>query len=165
MLRHVFVRFFLLSLPFYAILTAQFGSEVISMRRRRHTTYEYESHEPSIYKQKIRHSPRLKALDRLLFCLVIPLPLLGFVLQAVSVPIPAVLLTAYTAVAQTVAGLLFIVLTACNVGGFGKVGFFFTHTRGKRWMSTAEAKTNTFLFGFIMLVIGVMAGLWTIKML
>ena len=78
---------------------------------------------------------------------------------------PVLALTAYTAIAQVGAGLLFIILTALGVGGFGKVGFFFTHTRGKRWMTTAEAKGNTFLFGFIMLTIGVLAGLLTIKML
>ena len=129
-------------------------------------TYEYEYKEPSIYKQRIRRDPRLKALDVFLFLLVIPLPLAGLILELAGVsPVPGLALAAYTAITQVGAGLLFIILTALGVGGFGKVGFFFTHTRGKRWMTTAEAKGNTFLFGFIMLTIGVLAGLLTIKML
>lgn len=134
------------------------------MRRRRHT-YEYEYAEPSVYKQKIRRNPKRKVLDILLFCLVIPLPAIGVGLRLIGVPIPALLLAAYSAATLTTAGLLFIILTACNVGGFGKVGFFFTHTHGKRWMTTAEAKGNTYLFGFIMLLIGVMAALFTFKLL
>lgn len=140
------------------------------MRRRPRPTYrptyEYEYKEPSIYKQRIRRNPRLKALDVFLFLLVIPLPLVGLVLELSGVsPVSTLVLAAYTAAAQTTAGLLFILLTAFGVGGFGKVGFFFTHTRGKRWMTTAEAKGNTFLFGFVMLLIGVLAALFTIKML
>lgn len=135
------------------------------MRRHHPTTYEYEHREPSFYKQKIRHNPKLRALDILLFCLVIPLPAIGVGLRLIGLPIPALLLAAYSAVTLTAAGLLFIILTTCNVGGFGKVGFFFSHTRGKRWMTTEEAKSNTYLFGFIMLLIGVMSILFTVKLL
>lgn len=135
------------------------------MRRRRHTAYEYEYHEPSVYRQKIRRNPRLRALDILLFCLAIPVPAIGVGLRLAGLPVPALLLTVYSAVVETAAGLLFIILTACNVGGFGKVGFFFTHTHGKRWMTTAEAKGNTYLFGFILLLIGIMSILFTIKLL
>ncbi|MBR5524761.1 MAG: hypothetical protein IKU51_05810, partial [Clostridia bacterium] len=127
------------------------------MRRRRQTAYEYEDKEPRVYKQKIRRSPRLKVLDVLLFLLVIPAPAIGVGLRLIGLPIPSLLLAAYSAVTLTAAGLLFIILTACNVGGFGKVGFCFSHTHGKRWMTTAEAKGNTYLFGFFMLLIGVMA--------
>lgn len=137
------------------------------MRRHRHTAYEYEheNREPSVYKQKIRRNPKLKLLDVLLFLLVIPTPAVGVGLRLAGLPIPSLLLAAYSGVALTGAGMLFIVLTACNVGGFGKVGFCFSHTHGKRWMTTAEAKGNTYLFGFIMLLIGVMAVLFTFKLL
>ena len=135
--------------------------------RRRHYVNEYEygyQGDPD-YKQRRHRDPRLRLLDRILFLLVIPLPLVALALYLLELPVPLVWLGLYVAVTQTVAGLLFIILTACNVGGFGKVGYFFTHTKGKRWMTTEEAKTNTFLFGFIMLVVGVMVGLLVFKML
>ena len=134
--------------------------------RRSHNTYEYERREHAVYREKIRHKTGLRVLDVFLFILVVPVPASGVALHLLGMPVvPALWLAAYAAVTQTVAGLLFLILTICDVGGFGKVGFFFTHTQGKRWMTTEEAKANTFLFGFIMLVIGVMAILLTIKML
>ena len=63
------------------------------------------------------------------------------------------------------AGLLFLILTARGVGGFGKVGYCFSHTQGKRWMTPAEAKGNTYLFGFILLIIGLLCGLLTLRIL
>lgn len=135
------------------------------MRRHRHHTYEYGYNEDHPYKERIHRNPALVLLDRLLFVLVIPIPLIGLLLQIAKISfVPVGVLVAYTAVVQTLAGLLFLILTAANVGGFGKVGFFFTHTRGKRWMSTKEAKQNTYLFGFIMLVIGVLMILWAFKL-
>ena len=135
------------------------------MRRHRHRTYEYGYNEDSPYREKIHRNPTLVLLDRLLFFLTIPVPLIGLVLQVAKISfVPVIVLAAYTAVVQTLAGLLFLILTAANVGGFGKVGYFFTHTRGKRWMTTKEAKQNTYLFGFIMLVIGVLMILWTLKL-
>lgn len=134
------------------------------MRRRRHHTYEYGYRDDRPYEEKVHRNPKLVWLDRLLFVLVIPVPLIGLLLQIAKIAfVPVVVLTAYTAVVQTVAGLLFLILTAANVGGFGKVGYFFTHTHGKRWMTTKEAKQNTYLFGVIMLVIGVLMILWTFK--
>ena len=136
------------------------------MRRRRRHTYEYGYSEPAPHHQRVSRNPRLAALDWLLFFAVIPVPLLGLLLQVIDAAfVPVLWLVAYTAVAQTLAGLLFLILTACGVGGFGKVGYFFTHTRGKRWMTTKEAKQNTYLFGFIMLAIGVVMALGAYKML
>ena len=134
------------------------------MRRRRQTTYEYEYKEHSPYKHHHKRNPYLKALDTFLFILVIPVPLIGLVLHLSDIGLSPVHLGLYTAATQTLAGLLFLILTACGVGGFGKVGYFFTHTRGKRWMTTEEAKGNTYLFGFFMLIIGVLVGLLTLKL-
>ena len=58
---------------------------------------------------------------------------------------------------------LLLLLTACGVGGFGKVGYFFSRTHGRRWMTTEEAKTNTYLFGVVMLIIGVLVALLALK--
>lgn len=135
-------------------------------RRRRTYEYDYDYLESDAYKERIRRTPQSVVLDGLLFFLAIPVPLIGLVLYLTDMAaIPALWLTAYTAVTQTLAGLLFLILTACRVGGFGKVGFFFTHTRGKRWMNTKEARQNTYLFGFLMLTLGVLMILWTIKLL
>lgn len=131
-----------------------------------HHDYEYEHREHAVYREKIKRTPRLRALDVLLFIIVIPIPAAGVALHLLGHPVvPALWLAVYAAVTQTVAGLLFLILTTCDVGGFGKVGFFFTHTHGKRWMTTEEAKSNTFLFGFIMLAIGIMAALLAFKMM
>ena len=136
------------------------------MSRRRRRTYEYDVNEPTPYKERAYRTPQSVMLDGLLFFLAIPVPLIGLLLYLTNAAaIPALWLVAYTAVVQTLAGLLFLILTACRVGGFGKVGFFFTHTRGKRWMNTKEARQNTYLFGFLMLTLGVLMILWTIKLL
>ena len=130
-------------------------------RRRRRYTYEYEEYEPTPYKERVHRRRALVLLDGLLFFLVIPVPLFGWMFQLADIPlVPVLQLLIYTAGTQTLAGFLFLLLTARDVGGFGKVGFFFTHTRGKRWMTTDEAKGNTYLFGGIMLIIGVLIGLW-----
>ena len=135
-------------------------------RHKRKYEYEYGYSDSSAYREKIQRNPRLVVLDGILFFLVIPVPVIGGILEMTHLAlVPTLWLAAYTAVAQTVAGLLFIIFTACGVGGFGKVGYFFSHTRGKRWMTTAEAKSNTYLFGFIMLMIGLLAILWTVKIL
>lgn len=136
------------------------------MHHHHPTPYEYEHKEDRPYKQRRKRNPLLKALDIVLFIAVIPLPLVGLILLLCGYQVvPPLWLAAYAAVTQTVAGLLFLILTACNVGGFGKVGYFFTHTRGKRWMTAEEAKGNTYLFGFLMLVLGILLTLLTIKML
>lgn len=137
------------------------------MGRRRHTyEYGYGYSESSPYRERIRRNPALAVLDGVLLFLVIPVPVVGVALELFHMAlIPTVWLAAYSAVVLTSAGLLFLILTACGVGGFGKVGYFFTHTHGKRWMSTKEAKGNTYFFGFIMLVIGLLAVLWTVKIL
>lgn len=138
------------------------------MRRHHNRAYEYEyGHSDSgHYREKIRRKPHRVLLDGILFFLVIPLPIFGAVLELTKVAfVPTLWLAVYAAIAQTVAGLLFLILTACGVGGFGKIGYFFTHTHGKRWMSSKEAKGNTYLFGFIMLIIGLLCILWTIKLL
>ena len=135
-------------------------------RRRRYVSeYEYGYQGDPDYRQRRHRNPALRLLDRILFLFVIPLPLAVLGLWLLELPIPLLALGFYVAVTQTAAGLLFIVLTACNVGGFGKVGYFFTHTRGKRWMTTKEAKQNTYLFGFLMLVLGILLLLWTIKLI
>ena len=135
-------------------------------RRRQYISeYEYGYQGDPAYRQRLPRNPRLRRLDRLLFFFVVPVPVVGLILLLVGVAVPPLLLGLYAALTQTAAGLLFITLTALGVGGFGKVGFFFTHTRGKRWMTTEEAKANTYLFGVIMLTIGVLAGLLTFKML
>ena len=131
---------------------------------RHPTPYEYEHKGDRPHKQRRKHSPVLRAVDLLLFIAVIPLPIVVLILLLCGCAVvPPLWLLAYSAVTQTTAGLLFLILTACNVGGFGKVGYFFTHTHGKRWMTTEEAKGNTYLFGFLMLVVGVLLILWTIK--
>ncbi len=136
------------------------------MRRRRRYTYEYECNEPSPYKMPLYRHPALIILDGLLLFLVIPLPLMGFLLTLIdAITIPTLWLVAYVAVTQTLAGALFLLLTAFRVGGFGKVGFFFSHTRGRRWMTTKEAKQNTYLFGFLMLVLGILMILWFFKLM
>ena len=135
-------------------------------RHRRRYTYEYEEYEPTPYKERVHRHRALVLLDRLLFFLVIPVPLFGWMFQLADIPlVPVLWLLAYTAGTQTLAGFLFLLLTSRDVGGFGKVGFFFTHTRGKRWMTTKEAKQNTYLFGFLMLVLGVLLLLWTFKLM
>ena len=128
--------------------------------RRKHHYNEYEYGYHADYKHRRKRNPALRAVDIILFLLVIPLPIAALLLWLLEVPVPLLALGFYTAVTQTVAGLLFLILTARGVGGFGKVGYFFTHTRGKRWMTTDEAKGNTYLFGGIMLIIGVLIGLW-----
>ena len=132
-------------------------------QRRRKYEYEYGYHTDSDYKQRRPRNPFLRFVDTVLFGLVIILPLVGLAMWLADIPLPIFWLGIYTAAAQTVAGLLFLILTACGVGGFGKIGYFFTHTRGKRWMTTKEAKANTYLFGFIMLVIGILVLLLTLK--
>ena len=135
-------------------------------RKRRKYNYEYEYgvHTDSEYHQRRPRNPALRLLDVVLFSLVILLPLIGFVMWIAEIPISLIALGYYSAAVQIVAGLLFLILTACGVGGFGKVGYFFSHTRGKRWMTTKEVKTNTYLFGFFMLVIGVLILLLTLRM-
>lgn len=129
------------------------------MAHRNQRRYEYEYGYHSDYKQRRERNPRLRALDYLLFFLVIPVPLAGLVMYLIGIPLPMLWLSGYAAVALTSAGALFLTLTACGVGGFGKVGYFFSHTHGKRWMTPAEAKGNTYLFGFILLVIGLLSAL------
>ena len=128
---------------------------------KRRYDYEYDYH--SEHKQRHHRNPRLRVLDHILLFLVIPVPLIGLVMYLIGINLPVLWLSGYAAVALTVAGLLFLILTTCHVGGFGKVGYFFSHTRGKRWMTPEEAKGNTYLFGFIMLVIGVMSALIFLK--
>lgn len=128
-------------------------------RYRRITEYEYGYQDDPEYRRRRPRNPRLRLLDRVLFFFVVPVPIIGLILRFLDLAIPPMALELYTAVVQTVAGALFIALTAAGVGGFGKVGYFFTHTRGKRWMTTEEAKGNTYLFGVIMLTIGVLVGL------
>ena len=131
------------------------------MRRNKHRYDEYEyGHHHSEHSHRRKRNPRLQALDTFLFIMVIPLPLAAFLLWLLGVNIPILGLGISTAVTQTAAGLLFLILTSRRVGGFGKVGYFFTHTRGKRWMTSDEAKGNTYLFGGIMLIIGILIGLW-----
>lgn len=133
-------------------------------KQKKHKYDEYEyGHHHSEHKHRRKRNPRLRWLDRVLFALVILLPLTGFVMWLVDVPISTALLGYYSAAAQIIAGLLFLTLTALGVGGFGKVGYFFTHTRGKRWMTTDEAKGNTYLFGGFMVIIGVLLALLTFK--
>lgn len=131
--------------------------------RQRSYEYEYGYHTDSDYKQRHHRSPRLRVLDTVLFVSVIILPLIGLAMWLIDLPIPLFWLGIYTAVTQVLAGALFLILTACGVGGFGKVGYFFSRTHGRRWMTTEEAKTNTILFGIIMLVIGVLVALLTLK--
>ncbi|MBQ7088175.1 MAG: hypothetical protein IJN04_00830 [Clostridia bacterium] len=131
--------------------------------RQRSYEYEYGYHTDSDYKQRHQRNPRLRVLDTVLFVLVILLPLMGLAMWLAELPIPLFWLGIYTAVTQILAGALFLILTACGVGGFGKVGYFFTRTYGRRWMTTEEAKSNTILFGIIMLVIGVLVALLTLK--
>lgn len=134
-------------------------------RRRRYISeYEYGYQDDPEYRRRRPRNPRLRLLDRVLFFLVIPVPVIGFLLHFLELTIPLDLLKTYVAITQTAAGALFLLLTSLGVGGFGKVGYFFTHTRGKRWMTTDEAKGNTYLFGVIMLAIGVLMGLNLLKM-
>ena len=133
-------------------------------RKRRRYEYDYGVHTDSEYRQRREHNPALRLLDTVLFSLVILLPLIGLVMWLAEIPISLLALGYYTAAVQSIAGLLFLILTARGIGSFGKVGYFFSHTRGKRWMSTEEAKTNTYIFGFIMLVIGILVLLLTLKM-
>ena len=136
------------------------------MRPHHPTPYEYEHKSSRPHKHRRKRNPVLRALDMLLFAAVIPLPLLALILQLAGYAlVPPLWLCAYAAVTQTLAGVLFLTLTAGGVGGFGKVGYFFTHTHGKRWMTTEEAKGNTCLFGFLMLVLGILLIFGTIKML
>ena len=131
--------------------------------RQRSYEYEYGYHTDSEYKQRHPRSPRRRVLDTVLFVMVILLPLIGLVMWLADLPISLFWLGIYTAVTQILAGTLFLILTACGVGGFGKVGHFFTRTYGRRWMTTEEAKTNTYLFGVIMLIIGVLVALLALK--
>ena len=134
---------------------------MVRRRKHRYDEYEYGHHgHHSHHSHRRKRNPALRTLDILLFVLVIPLPLAALLLWLLGVNIPILGLGIYTAVTQTAAGLLFLILTSRGVGGFGKVGYFFTHTRGKRWMTTDEAKGNTYLFGGIMLIIGILIGLW-----
>lgn len=127
------------------------------MARRNNRRYEYEYGYRADYERRSPRNPRLRLLDRFLLFLVIPVPLIGLVMYLIGINLPVLWLSGYAAVVLTMAGLLFLILTACGVGGFGKVGYFFSHTRGKRWMTPAEAKGNTYLFGFIMLVLGLLS--------
>lgn len=133
-------------------------------RHRRHHNYEYEMQYHTPHRHKRHRRPALLALDIVLFCGVMLVPLLGLICWLIGADVPLLHLCSYIAVTQTLAGALFLILTACNVGGFGKVGYFFTHTRGKRWMTTQEAKSNTYLFGGIMLTLGILVGMLSLKM-
>ena len=135
------------------------------MARRHNRAYEYEYAYHSEHKHRRERNPRLRLLDTGLFILVILLPLVGLVMYFLDIPLPVLLLSGYSTVVLIVAGLLFLILTASGVGGFGKVGYCFSHTRGKRWMTPAEAKGNTYLFGFILLILGLLCGLLTLKIL
>ena len=136
------------------------------MARRNAREYEYEyGYHHSDYKQRRKRNPRLRFLDTVLFSMVILLPLIGLLLWLLEVPVPLFWLGLYTSIVQSVAGLLFLILTARSVGGFGKVGYFFSRTHGKRWMTPEEAKGNTYLFGTAMLVIGILVALLTFKAL
>ena len=137
---------------------------MVRRRKHRYDEYEYGHHgHHSHHSHRRKRNPALRTLDILLFVLVIPLPLAALLLWLLGVNIPILGLGIYTAVTQTVAGLLFLILTSRGVGGFGKVGYFFTHTRGRRWMTTDEAKGNTYLFGGFMVIIGVLLALLTFK--
>lgn len=133
------------------------------MARRNNRRYEYEYGYRAEYKQRLERNPRMRLLDRLLFFFTLPVPLIGLVMYLIGINIPVLWLSGYAAVVLTVAGLLFLIFTACGAGGFGKVGYFFSHTRGKRWMTPEEAKGNTYLFGFIMLVLGLLSALVFLK--
>ena len=136
---------------------------MIGHQKRNYNEYEYGHHHQPEYKRRRKRNPRLKVLDTVLFTLVIVAPLTGLAMWLVEVPISLLWLGWYTAITQVVAGTLFLVLTSLGVGGFGKVGYFFTHTRGKRWMTTDEAKGNAYLIGGFMLIIGILVALLTFK--
>lgn len=133
------------------------------MARRNNRRYEYEYGYRAEYKQRLERNPRMRLLDRILFFFTLPVPLIGLVMYLIGINIPVLWLSGYAAVVLTAAGLLFLIFTACGTGGFGKVGYFFSHTRGKRWMTPEEAKGNTYLFGFIMLVLGLLSALVFLK--
>lgn len=131
-----------------------------SQQKQRHREYHYSHH----HHRKRRRNPRLVALDTVLFILVIIVPIIGAIMLWLGIAIPLRLLGVYTAIVQIVAGVLFLVFTACGVGGFGKASYFFSRTyHGKRWVSSREAKGNTYLVGSILLTIGILVGLLTLK--
>lgn len=132
--------------------------------QQRHREYEYSHSHHSHHHHHRKRNPRKVALDTVLFILVIVVPIVGALMLWLEIDLPIRLVGAYTAVAQTVAGTLFLVFTARGVGGFGKASHFFSRTHhGKRWVSTREAKGNTYLVGSIQLTIGILVGLLTLK--
>ena len=131
-----------------------------SHNQQRYSEYQYSHH----VHHKRRRNPRKFALDLLLFTLVVLVPVIGGVMLWLEIPLPIKWLGVYTAIAQSLAGVLFLIFTARGVGGFGKTSHFFSRTyHGKRWVSTREAKGNTYLVGSIMLTIGILVALLTIK--
>ena len=69
--------------------------------------------------------------------------------------IPKIVLGIYISVAFIAAGVLFITFTALEKFGFGKAGVYFNKLTGWKPLSKKEAKSNTGVFGGVMIAIGI----------
>ena len=94
-------------------------------------------------------------IDLLLSSVVIILPLIAIILYAVGVNIPKIVLGIYVSVVFITAGVLFITFTALEKFGFGKAGEYFNKLTGWKQLSKKEAKSNTGVFGGVMIAIGI----------
>ena len=101
-------------------------------------------------------------IDALLSFFVIILPLIAIILYAFGVDIPKIVLGIYASVVFMAAGVLFIIFTALEKFGFGKAGEYFNKLTGWKQLSKKEAKSNTGVFGGVMIAIGLFFAILTI---
>lgn len=94
-------------------------------------------------------------IDLFLSLFVIIVPLIAIILYAFGVNIPKIVLGIYISVAFIAAGVLFITFTALEKFGFGKAGVYFNKLTGWKPLSKKEAKSNTGVFGGVMIAIGI----------
>jgi len=92
---------------------------------------------------------------------VIIVPLIDIILYAFGIYIPKIVLGIYVSVVFITAGVLFITFTALEKFGFGKAGEYFNKLTGWKPLSKKEAKSNTGVFGGVMIAIGIIFAVLT----
>ena len=100
-------------------------------------------------------------IDLFLSLFVIIVPLIAIILYAFGVNIPKIVLGIYISVAFIAAGFLFIAFTVLEKLGFEKAGEYFNKLTGWKQLSKKEAKSNTGVFGGVMIAIGIIFAVLT----
>ncbi len=101
-------------------------------------------------------------LDFALSFFVIIAPVIALILYAFGVDIPKIAMGIYSSVAFVAAGTLFIVFTALEKLGFGKAGLYFSRFGGFKQLTKEEGKENTYVFGGLLVALGILFAVLTI---